>query len=378
MQRIEAEKRIKEVLKRSSDFHNVHTPFELCEEMLAKVDLKSDMKVLVMFNLEFAWLLKEKIGLENVWFMTPCELKKRAAVGMGVNENHVVKYSYNKKQIEGEKDMPKFDVVVGNPPYKQGLHLIFLNLAYNMCSKYVIFVHPSSIYLNKQPTKKAKIISILKDKINEHLKSIDLFESKKYFPEIGIIVPMSISFIDKTSKQNEITLHDHIKNKIFHYDNVDNIHIFGNNSEFISAKAKILMYASNDNLFNKNHRNKQIGNFYVNIPIIRGGLEPRKYFSDAFYTFFSTSNKVSNKSERLFFSFKTQMEANNFLNFLKTNIARFSLSLYKISFHQEGFELFGVPWLDFSQEWTDEKLYKHFNLTEEEIQFIENNIPKYY
>ena len=37
-----------------------------------------------------------------------------------------------------------------------------------------------------------------------------------------------------------------------------------------------------------------------------------------------------------------------------------------------------IPWLDFSQEWTDENLYKHFNITEEEIMFIEKYIPKYY
>jgi site-specific DNA-methyltransferase (adenine-specific) len=37
-----------------------------------------------------------------------------------------------------------------------------------------------------------------------------------------------------------------------------------------------------------------------------------------------------------------------------------------------------IPLLDFTQEWTDEKLYKEFNLTEEEIKFIEKNIPKYY
>jgi dTDP-glucose pyrophosphorylase len=41
-------------------------------------------------------------------------------------------------------------------------------------------------------------------------------------------------------------------------------------------------------------------------------------------------------------------------------------------------ELEIIPWLDFTQEWTDEKLYKEFNLTEEEIKFIEKHIPKYY
>jgi len=33
-----------------------------------------------------------------------------------------------------------------------------------------------------------------------------------------------------------------------------------------------------------------------------------------------------------------------------------------------------VPLQDFSKPWTDEELYKKYNLTEEEIQFIESMI----
>ena len=37
-----------------------------------------------------------------------------------------------------------------------------------------------------------------------------------------------------------------------------------------------------------------------------------------------------------------------------------------------------IPLLDFSQEWTDEKIYKEFDLTQDEIDFINKHIPKYY
>jgi site-specific DNA-methyltransferase (adenine-specific) len=33
-----------------------------------------------------------------------------------------------------------------------------------------------------------------------------------------------------------------------------------------------------------------------------------------------------------------------------------------------------VPLQDFSKPWTDEELYKKYNLSEEEIKFIEDNI----
>jgi hypothetical protein len=34
--------------------------------------------------------------------------------------------------------------------------------------------------------------------------------------------------------------------------------------------------------------------------------------------------------------------------------------------------------MDFTQEWSDKKLYKYFDLTPTEIDFIEKVIPKYY
>jgi hypothetical protein len=37
-----------------------------------------------------------------------------------------------------------------------------------------------------------------------------------------------------------------------------------------------------------------------------------------------------------------------------------------------------IPWLDFSREWTDEDLIKEFELTKEEVDFINKHIPKYY
>jgi site-specific DNA-methyltransferase (adenine-specific) len=33
-----------------------------------------------------------------------------------------------------------------------------------------------------------------------------------------------------------------------------------------------------------------------------------------------------------------------------------------------------VPWVDFSHPWTDEMLYKKYNLTDDEIAFIESMI----
>ena len=64
----------------------------------------------------------------------------------------------------------------------------------------------------------------------------------------------------------------------------------------------------------------------------------------------------------------------NLSNYLRTKFARFLLSLTKISQHGTSKTYRFVPVVDFNTEWTDEKLYTHFGLTEEEINLIETSI----
>jgi site-specific DNA-methyltransferase (adenine-specific) len=66
--------------------------------------------------------------------------------------------------------------------------------------------------------------------------------------------------------------------------------------------------------------------------------------------------------------------AENMVKYLKTKFVRFLVA--QLSFSQDVFkEKFSfVPLLDMNTEWTDEKLYKRYGLTEEEIAFIESKI----
>lgn len=98
-----------------------------------------------------------------------------------------------------------------------------------------------------------------------------------------------------------------------------------------------------------------------------------------FYTIIPKDIIVKNKNDKhMFFSFKTKNEANNLINYLKSNFTRFCLSIYKNNSQLDRGELELIPWLDFSREWTDEDLIKEFELTPEEVEFINKHIPKYY
>lgn len=69
-----------------------------------------------------------------------------------------------------------------------------------------------------------------------------------------------------------------------------------------------------------------------------------------------------------------ESSATNLSNYLRTRFARFLLSMAKISQHGTSKTYRFVPVQDFSRAWTDEDLYVKYELTEEEIVFIESMI----
>ena len=73
-------------------------------------------------------------------------------------------------------------------------------------------------------------------------------------------------------------------------------------------------------------------------------------------------------------AYPSKTQAVNLMGYMKTHFFRFLVSQFMYSHHitKESYSL--VPVLDMRQKWTDRKLYKRFNLTKEEISFIESKI----
>ncbi|MBQ7308396.1 MAG: Eco57I restriction-modification methylase domain-containing protein [Clostridia bacterium] len=72
--------------------------------------------------------------------------------------------------------------------------------------------------------------------------------------------------------------------------------------------------------------------------------------------------------------FDTLIQCQNCLNYIKTKFFRALLfyNRHSLNISKESFEL--IPMQDFNETWTDEKLYKKYNLTQQEIDFIESMI----
>ena len=85
-------------------------------------------------------------------------------------------------------------------------------------------------------------------------------------------------------------------------------------------------------------------------------------------------NQICSESYLLLDVFDNEKNAANFMGYMKTTFSRFLLSLVILTQNIARSSFQFVPFQDFSHPWTDEMLYKKYNLTEEEIAFIESMI----
>lgn len=85
-------------------------------------------------------------------------------------------------------------------------------------------------------------------------------------------------------------------------------------------------------------------------------------------------NSCCNETYIVIGPFETENEAKNAMSYLQTKFARFMIMLKKPA--QDALrKVYGfVPMQDFSRSWTDEDLYKKYNLSKEEIEFIDSMI----
>lgn len=72
--------------------------------------------------------------------------------------------------------------------------------------------------------------------------------------------------------------------------------------------------------------------------------------------------------------YQNDNEAKNLVNYMKTLLFRFLVAQFMYSHHITKESYSFVPILDMNKSWTDKKLYKRYDVTDEEIDFIESKI----
>lgn len=77
------------------------------------------------------------------------------------------------------------------------------------------------------------------------------------------------------------------------------------------------------------------------------------------------------------FKTETDEQSDNLMSYLKTKLVRYLVSSKMVStrFNTANFE--AVPMVDLNERWNDEKVYRHFKLSKDEIKHIEKEISSY-
>jgi len=288
-------------------------------------------------------------------------------------------YNYNidvEDTLEKDWKGMEFDVVVGNPPYKgqSALHLKFLDKCLNLSKKYLIFIQPALWILNQKGTQKKNIEKIVLEKLKNYNFSIDLNNLASIFSYVRTSGYGMILFVDKTKKPGKIIVKNKVKNIDSVFNSISEIDQYGNSPLYLDLKEKIKKHE--DKLIS--HIGKISGNYFVNLPEFRGGFSDKadEIMNPGSISFLPLDPKIDQeKTSKLSFSFPNEKEAKNFIIYLQTNFARFCLSINKLNISLISGELNDVPWMDFSKKWEDSDLYNFFKLSDEQIKFIEKNIP---
>lgn len=115
-----------------------------------------------------------------------------------------------------------------------------------------------------------------------------------------------------------------------------------------------------------------IDTWKVMVPAAYGerGARPAKILGP---TFLASSPSVCTQTY-LFFNVGSQSEAESISSYMETRFFRFLVSLRKITQHATRATYTWVPMQKWNLKWTDEKLYKKYGITNDEITFINSMI----
>lgn len=292
-----------------------------------------------------------------------------------------------------------FDLIIGNPPYKAGMHLQFLQLGLKhlKADGQLVFVHPAEWLVQKRDTRDARKFKILRDQLTDRGRTEITFINNQWPGIVGLFVPLTItnilpgegsSFEDVRTRQTYGEGEEHQPRLKIDLSSLDDVTQFGSPKAVTSILQKVWTVAERMN----EHQGVRRGDHFVNLSRMTGngmnttvidGVERK------FYNMYGFLNKTSDfvtdapqiakaqggkevGNEKIWLSFKTRKEAQNCLDFLtRTKFFRAFVATIKIDQHAADTLLRFVPWLDWTKQWDDNALNKFFKFTNEEVKTID-------
>ena len=282
----------------------------------------------------------------------------------------------------------RFDLTISNPPYNKGVD-IDIHKVFSDISKRIVFVHPSTYLISHKRRsfeKQLKRIDVSKFESAHLLWGNALFNIQLYVP-----VVVSRWLFDKSNKTVHV-IDDAYTHTTYEAD-FDKVHHYGQDyPRFLKwVNERVMPMVKANGSVGSKGAYEVTKEFGFKMSTMRGhppledgdcALKPDFYTilpasEDAVKSNFCPKGEVDTSYKRMF-SFKTEVERQNFLTYLKTKAVRFNLSIFKFSNMLMRGEITQIPWMDFTKEYRDEDLRKLWFIDDELWRIIDQRIPDYY
>ena len=244
----------------------------------------------------------------------------------------------------------KFDYIIMNPPYCRNLHLKILNEAIRHSDD---IVNLSPIRWLQDPLAEYKRNSGWKkfENIRDHIESIDVISAKDATALFNAEIWTDLG-VYHLNKDGGFDTHSLLK------------HLWFVNKVILKVKDSVKDHSTREGVCDFSKPYIKISKFH--------GHQGKKDF----YEFTSPrldiakSTKASGGHRTV--NFETEEESINFFNSLQTKFYAFINTCIKRDMH---IPWQYTPWLcDYTHPWTDDDLYQYFELTDDEIKIIEDEI----
>ncbi|MCB0272436.1 MAG: Eco57I restriction-modification methylase domain-containing protein [Bdellovibrionales bacterium] len=363
-------------------------------------------------------------NISHEWVQNRCTFCGANKVSYGREtslESHAYQFIHTEKPEEIFK--MKFDVIIGNPPYQlndgggvgtsaKPIYHLFIAQAKKLNPNYLIMITPSRWFSGGKG---------LDDFRNEMLndrrirKIVDYFDSNECFPGVDISGGVSYFLWSKDSvnecevinieKSNKSVLHRPLVEKdsdsFIRFNNAVSIYRKikkKNENSFLNivsarkpfgiiasikpkekknkdSDVKIYSYPKNGfidpDVIKQNHEFVNLYKVFVAKAYGERGNFPYKVLAEPFI---GEPQSCCSETYLLIGPSKSSMQTKNIISYIKTRFFRFLVLLRKNTQNAPRSVYKFVPMQDFSEKWTDEKLYKKYDLTKDEIDFIESMI----
>lgn len=291
-----------------------------------------------------------------------------------------------------------------NPPYfgKSSKDLQFILKLFPKIEEVLGAIHRSNYLLSGNETPNSVELEMRK-LVEEHYTEIHLLDGNKYFSKYAkkdmFPTPLALTSIFKRKSPDIVVTSEYFDTSVpTTYTSVSDINIHVNPiADRIRKKIQKINKVSLLDMSTRNKRYKNKKGYYVTFPAL-GGHPPKEFgkVHPDCYALVTKENEF-NPEKVIFDNYDnlpgkrdggtgkrgiwvgSKQEAYNLFETMKSKFYRIAFSFEKIGLNiWSGSMLKSIPYLDYTQEWNDEKLYELADFNDEDKEYLENFLGKWY